>query len=257
MSAVVSHISQVQAIDPAIIASVVTTGDLSKLSPQQKVALYNYRCQQAGLDPAAKPFDLLKLNGKEILYANATATQQLVGRHNLSVSIVSRDKVDDLYIVGARVASPDGRFSENTGAVPLGQLKGEALANAIMKATTKAIRRTVLAHLGLGMLDETEVATIPGAMTVDAAAASLVSDPRGDLTDVASDAVDTHVKALAALIDADKEEADIAESMRAYVADHLQADQPLYISVADELQKRNLCTKAGLRAWLQLGLEKR
>jgi hypothetical protein len=30
-----------------------------------------------------------------------------------------------------------------------------------MKATTKAIRRTVLAHCGLGMLDETELDTIP------------------------------------------------------------------------------------------------
>jgi hypothetical protein len=33
----------------------------------------------------------------------------------------------------------------------------------MMKASTKAIRRTVLSHVGLGMMDETEVDTIPGA----------------------------------------------------------------------------------------------
>jgi hypothetical protein len=153
-----------QHIDAEIVSSLVTTGDLSRLTAMQKVQLYNYRCAQVGLDPAAKPFDLLKLNGKEILYANAGCTQQLAQLHKLSVEIISRDKVEDLFIVHARVKDAEGRSTDNTGAVAIGNLKGEALANAIMKATTKAIRRTVLAHVGLGMMDETEVETIPGAI---------------------------------------------------------------------------------------------
>src|SRR5688572_20604214 len=164
MNAVV-HIKP-QQIDAEIVASLVTTGDLSRLTASQKVQLYNYRCSQVGLDPAAKPFDLLKLNGKEILYANASCTQQLAQLHKLSVEVVSRDKLDDLFIVHARVKDAEGRSTDNTGAVAIGSLKGEALANAIMKATTKAIRRTVLAHVGLGMMDETEVETIPGAVKV-------------------------------------------------------------------------------------------
>jgi hypothetical protein len=60
-----------QALDPAVIESIVMNGDLSGLNQTQKVAYYNFRCQQAGLDPAAKPFDLLNLNGKQVLYANA------------------------------------------------------------------------------------------------------------------------------------------------------------------------------------------
>jgi hypothetical protein len=39
------------------------------------------------------------------------------------------------------------------------------MANATMKAQTKAIRRAVLAHCSLGMMDETEVASIPDATT--------------------------------------------------------------------------------------------
>jgi hypothetical protein len=150
-------------LDPKVIESIVMNGDLSKLQPAQKVAYYSYRCSQAGLDPAAKPFDLLKLNGKEVLYANAQCTQQLCAIHKLSTQVTHREKMDDIYLVSVRVTGVDGRLSENQGAVAIAHLKGDALANAVLKATTKAIRRAVLAHCGLGMLDETEAETIPNA----------------------------------------------------------------------------------------------
>jgi hypothetical protein len=150
-------------LDPNVISSLVINGDLKRLDPGQKVAFYNYRCQQAGLDPAAKPFDLLTLNGKEILYANAACTQQLTANRKLSHQVTNRELVDGIYCVFVRVTGEDGRSTENMGAVPVDNLKGEAKANAMLKATTKAIRRAVLAHCGLGMLDETEAETIPGA----------------------------------------------------------------------------------------------
>jgi hypothetical protein len=159
----VVNMKQGEVLDPKVIESIVINGDLSKLQPQQKVAYYNYRCSQAGLDPAAKPFDLLKLNGKEVLYANAQCTQQLCAIHKLSTQVTHREKMDDIYLVSVRVTGADGRLSENQGAVAIAHLKGDALANAVLKATTKAIRRAVLAHCGLGMLDETEAETIPGA----------------------------------------------------------------------------------------------
>jgi len=159
--------NELAVIDPNIIESIVTKGDLSGLNQQQKVAYYNYRCQQIGLDPSAKPFDLLNLSGKQVLYANAGATQQLCAMHKLSTQITHRERVDDIYLVSCRVTGADGRVSENQGAVSVGSLKGDALANAILKATTKAIRRSVLAHCGLGMMDETEVETIPNAMKVN------------------------------------------------------------------------------------------
>ena len=150
-------------LDPRIQESLVLRGDLSGLAPEQKKQYYLYRCQQVGLDPAAKPFDLLTLNGKEVLYANANATQQLCALHKLSTQITHREKVDDIYLVSVRVTGADGRVSENQGAVAIAGLSGEKLANALLKATTKAVRRAVLAHTGLGMLDETEVETIPDA----------------------------------------------------------------------------------------------
>lgn len=149
-------------LDPAIMESLVIGGDLSGLNNKQRIDYYGYRCQQAGLDPSAKPFDLLKLNGKLVLYANAGCTQQLCQIHGLSPTITDRALVNGIYCVTSRVTG-DGRTTENLGAVPVEGLKGDALANAMMKAVTKAHRRTVLMHCGLGMLDETEVETIPNA----------------------------------------------------------------------------------------------
>ena len=178
--------SEVVAIDPAIIESIVTKGDLSGLNQAQKVQYYNYRCKQIGLDPSAKPFDLLNLSGKQVLYANAGATQQLCNLHKLSTQITNKERVDDIYVVSVRVTGADGRSSENQGAVSIGNLRGDALANAVLKCTTKAIRRSVLAHCGLGMLDETEVETIPNAhkesivIPTDEPMPTLVDEPAGD-----------------------------------------------------------------------------
>jgi hypothetical protein len=55
----------------------------------------------------------------------------------------------------------NGRTDESTGAVPIKGVHGEALANAFLKAETKAKRRVTLSICGLGLLDETELETIP------------------------------------------------------------------------------------------------
>ena len=164
-------------LDPEVIHSIVIKGDMSGLSQEQAVAYYNYRCQQVGLDPSAKPFHLLVLNGKKLLYANAGATQQLCAVHKLSVSIINRERFEGVYLVSVRVTGQDGRVTENDGAV---ELDSERIgkANALMKATTKAIRRTVLAHCGLGMMDETEVETIPNAVTAPMPMPSNLSIPK-------------------------------------------------------------------------------
>lgn len=60
---------------------------------------------------------------------------------------------------------PHGRQDESIGAVPIAALKGEALANAMMKCETKAKRRVTLSICGLGMLDETEVESVSSSQT--------------------------------------------------------------------------------------------
>lgn len=149
-----------------VMSSVVLNGDVSKLKPEQKVSYYIELCKRVGIDPATQPFKLLKLNGKEVFYADKSATQQLSKLHNISHEIVKRERVEDVYVVTVR-ATMNGRHTDEDGAVTIGNAKGDVLANALMKATTKAKRRAVLALTGLGMLDESEIETIPNAVTVE------------------------------------------------------------------------------------------
>ena len=169
------------AIDPAIVERVLLEGDLKRLSPAQKVSFYTRVCESVGLNPLTQPFAYIVLNGKEVLYAKRECTEQLRRLHRVSIQIVARELVEDIYVVTARATLPDGRSDENIGCVPLGGLKGEARANAMMKSETKAKRRVSLSICGLGMLDETEVESLPPtiAYTVEAGevAADTVQNP--------------------------------------------------------------------------------
>jgi len=146
-----------------IMESVIVRGDLAKLQPEERAKYYSTVCQSIGLNPLTKPFEYITLNGKLTLYARKDATDQLRSLRGVSVVIVSRERVEDVYVVTARATTSDGRSDESIGAVAIGNAKGEALANALMKAETKAKRRVTLSICGLGMLDETEIETIPGA----------------------------------------------------------------------------------------------
>jgi CheY-specific phosphatase CheX len=114
------------------------------------------------LNPLTKPFEYITLNGKLTLYARRDATDQLRQLHKVSIEIVAREVVEDCYVVTARATTPI-RQDESIGAVNIAGLKGDVRANAMMKAETKAKRRVTLSICGLGMLDETEVDSIPGA----------------------------------------------------------------------------------------------
>ena len=147
----------------ALVEQVVIQGDLAKLSPADRLAYYRAVCASVGLNPLTRPFEYIILNGKLVLYARRDATDQLRKLHAVTVQIMAREAVEDLYVVTARATDRSGRSDESIGAVALTGLKGEAKANALMKAETKAKRRVTLSICGLGLLDETEVVTVPGA----------------------------------------------------------------------------------------------
>lgn len=150
----------------AIVEQVVVSGNLTELTPAQRVQYYNRVCESLGLNPYTKPFDYITLNGKLTLYARKDATEQLRRIQRISITGLDAKLVDDLYIVNATAMTPDGRIDQATGAVSVNGLKGESKANAIMKAETKAKRRVTLSICGLGWTDESEVDSIPGAQKV-------------------------------------------------------------------------------------------
>jgi hypothetical protein len=125
-------------IDPAIMEQVLIGGDLAQLIEAQRLAYYRAVCQSLGLNPLSKPFEYLWLNGKLRLYALRDCTDQLRRLHGISIYITNRERLGDIYLVTARAKDKTGREDESTGAVALGTLKGDALANALMKCETKA-----------------------------------------------------------------------------------------------------------------------
>lgn len=145
--------------------------DLSALKPEQRASLYVRVCESVGLNHLTQPFQYLQLNGKLVLYASRNCTDQLRKINGVSLEISGRERMGDIYTVTARARTPDGRTDESLGAVVIGHLKGDALANAIMKCETKSKRRVTLSICGLSFLDESELDTIKDARPLDEHAA--------------------------------------------------------------------------------------
>jgi hypothetical protein len=156
----VTAVAPRSAHEPTAYELALVQGDLSRLSPDERLAYYSKVCESMGLNPLTRPFEYITLNGKLTLYAKRDATDQLRRLSGVAVTITSRDIQGDIFVVTARALMPDGRTDESIGAVAVKGLQGDALANAYMKAETKAKRRVTLSICGLGWLDETEVETI-------------------------------------------------------------------------------------------------
>jgi hypothetical protein len=159
-----------QSLSPDIIESLVIDGDLGKMSAMQRVEYYVHRCRVLGLDPGEQPFEVINLNGKIRLYATKAGANALTRVNKLSVEIRSTTIDGSLVTVCARASDPSGRFADDVGVLDIDEeSKGRmkmSRSNAMMKAVTKAKRRAVLALVGLGVLDESEVDDVRGARSM-------------------------------------------------------------------------------------------
>ena len=169
------------------IERVLITGDLSPLSPEDRVKYYNAVCKSLGLNPMTVPFYYLvfkeygdddaqqgqQTGGKLQLYANKSCAEQLRKIHGISVVGEAKRYVENEIIYSeVMVQDRTGRTDRALGAVPMykwkrsGQgsvrvkLGDRELANAWMKADTKARRRATLSICGLSFLDESELDTM-------------------------------------------------------------------------------------------------
>lgn len=143
---------------------VIIQGDLSVLTAEDKVKYYKAVCESVGLNPLTQPFAYLRLSNKLVLYALKAGTDQLRALHEVSVYKMETKTLDGVYEVIAYARNAEGREDVDMGAWPIANLKGEQLVNAKLKAVTKAKRRVTLSLCGLGMLDESEIDTIPDAI---------------------------------------------------------------------------------------------
>lgn len=154
-----------QLIKSSPVEQALIQGDLSGLNEEQRLQYYKSVCESIGLNPVTKPFEFMRLNNKLVLYATKAAAEQLRKIYSVSIRITAREAIGDVYVVTAEARLGE-REDSSTGAVTIKGLQGDALANAYMKAETKAKRRVTLSVCGLAMLDESEVDTIAGAQKV-------------------------------------------------------------------------------------------
>ena len=149
--------NQVATQNDTALSKLVLKGDMSALTPNEKAQYYVQVCESVGLNPATQPFAYLTLSGKQVLYATKSAADQLRRIHGVSIRIADQSLDEGLFMVRVQATDRSGRADEDLGCVQIGHLQGEAKANAIHKAITKAKRRVTLSICGLGMLDESEV----------------------------------------------------------------------------------------------------
>jgi len=150
-----------------LISNLVLNGDISKMSSEMKVEYYNKLCHSLNLNPVTKPFQIISFQSKTILYATKDCTEQLRKINKVSIVDLTQDISNGLCISKCKVQDKDNRYDIATGAVAIANLKGGDLANAIMKSETKAKRRATLSICGLGILDESELDTMPEYKTAD------------------------------------------------------------------------------------------
>ena len=135
------------------------SNDLGALGPEERLAYMRKLCTSMGLNHLTQPFQYIRLNGQLKLYATKGCADQLRKVHGISVEILQNEIIDGMIMVHVKATAPDGRSDEDIAVV---KMRGGADGiNDRMKAITKAKRRITLSICGLGMLDESEIETIP------------------------------------------------------------------------------------------------
>jgi len=160
---------------PEAIEKVLILGDLSSLTPTDRIDYYNRVCRSLALNPLTMPFTYILFRegdggpAKLSLYANKSCTEQLRKIHGVSVIPPFRkSRLDGIVTVEVDVRDRTGRTDTASGSVPLFKYKndnridlsGKDLCNAEMKCETKAKRRATLSICGLAFLDESELDTM-------------------------------------------------------------------------------------------------
>ena len=155
-----------QIVASSNIESAVIDGDLSRLTPEQRVSYYQSVCKSIGINPLTRPFNYITLNGKLTLYATRNASDQLRKIHNVSIDDVNISMDSENITVIVKGHDAVGRSDVEIGVVSKKDMQGN-IGNVTMKAVTKAKRRLTLSLCGLGWTDESEIETIPTAKPVN------------------------------------------------------------------------------------------
>lgn len=133
----------------------------------------------------------------------------------------------------------------------LGPGQIETIRKAMKEAGTSESQ--FLEFWRIGSLEKMPVFNFPVIMAMLERKAKRI-DPRGDLSGVDIAKRDKHVSTITDILNADLEENEIADKLRAYVSEHLQPEADLWIAVNDKLAEDKIVSKSAMKKWLSLNL---
>lgn len=142
--------------------ALMTAGDLSGLTKEQQAIAYLEACRDLGLNWRTKPFIIAKVgNGPATLYPTVEGIEQLAAIHHVDTHVDGETMLEGIYSVRVRAVLPNGRGATKTGKMFVKGMNGQALANAMMKAESKAYRRAVRAVVSLNSYRPTDPTAKP------------------------------------------------------------------------------------------------
>lgn len=154
--------------------------DLSKLSPQELTQYLRDVSEFIGLDPNLNSLDtiwMLNENGPGqslVVYARRGTAEILRNLKGIDINSLTQVITPQGSIVfTATGKDKNGRQEIAIGSKFIGTLSGKALDDAIMTASTRALRRVTMQFTSLGILDESEVNAVQGSNANPAAGATL------------------------------------------------------------------------------------
>lgn len=153
--------------------------DLSKLSPEELSKYLRDVSEFIGLSSDLNGLDTIWMDnesgpGKSLVVYARRGTAEIL-RSTLGIEVLS---LTDKMVKGSIVFTATGKNHEGrqeiaTGSKNIENLQGKQLDDAIMTASTRALRRLTMQFTSLGILDESEVKAVVGDTSNPAAGATL------------------------------------------------------------------------------------
>jgi hypothetical protein len=142
---------------PDEVVLAIAAGNLASLEPKLRAVAIRTICEDGNLPLSLSPVILIPGdNGSLKPYVTAIGASWVADNKRVSTKILGTETVGGVYVVRMAAYAGDGRSVEDIGAVAVQGLGGQSLANAYMKAHTKAYRRAVLRLSGLPLTDDDE-----------------------------------------------------------------------------------------------------
>jgi hypothetical protein len=163
--------------------------DLSKLTPEEVAKYLADVSVFIGLDPGLNGLDTIWMKNENgpgqslVVYARRGTAEILRNILRIEVQSLTNQMINGSIVFTAAGRKPDdngvvgGRNEIATGSKYITGLVGKALDDAIMTASTRALRRLTMQFTSLGILDESEVQSLVGDTSNPAAGATLANGP--------------------------------------------------------------------------------